>query len=80
MANKPETPTPESAGGKPAAPRPEAVLAARYRREVLKSAQRTYRRAVREFSKDAGCTEEAAKMWLTEIGVQEPEANGDKVA
>ena len=61
---------------KPAAPRPEAVLAARYRRELQKSALRTYRRAVKEFSKDAGCTEEAAKEWLKDIGVNEPEANG----
>ena len=57
-----------------APPKPEVAIAARYKREVARSALRTYRRVVKEFSRDAECTEEQAKEWLRQIGVQEPEA------
>ena len=58
------------------APSAELVLAARFKREVQKSARRTYNRAVREFMRDAECTEESAKQWLASIGVTEP-TNGN---
>ena len=37
-----------------------------------RSAERTYRRVVREFMRDAGCTEETAKLWLANAGIAEP--------
>jgi len=68
MATKTETPTTNA---------PEAVLAARYKREIQRSAERTYRRVVREFMRDAGCTDEAAKLWLANAGIAEPPKNGN---
>jgi hypothetical protein len=83
MAATKETPTPTTATPTTAtattattAVAGEAVLAARYRREITRSAERTYRRVVREFGRDAGCTEEQAKMWLQNAGISEPKNGG----
>jgi hypothetical protein len=54
-------------------------LANRYRREIGMAHGRPYRRAVRSFSADAGCSEQRAKDWLASIGVTEPpNGNGKK--
>ena len=48
------------------------ALANRYRREIGMAHGQAYRRAVRSFSADAGCSEQQAKDWLASIGVTEP--------
>ena len=65
MATKTDTETATVATG-------EAVLAARYRREMVRSAERTWRRCVKEFARDASCSEAAAKRWLEDAGIAEP--------
>jgi hypothetical protein len=66
---------------KPDVARAALALAGSYRRQIAQAHSRAYRRAVRSFSKDAGCTEAQAKEWLASIGVTEPSvpnSNGKK--
>jgi hypothetical protein len=64
---------------KPDVARAAVALAGQYRRQIAQAHARAYRRAVRSFSKGAGCTEAQAKEWMSSIGVEEPTVpNGTK--